>query len=107
MNPLRAASVQFHHVPGDAAAIYRLRHSPGMELGVLICYDNNIEENARITALMDADILLAPHQTGGCDSRSPGAMGLIDPALWENREKDPSAIEAEFRGPKGCGWLMR
>jgi predicted amidohydrolase len=76
-------------------------------IGVLICYDNNINENARITALMGADILLAPHQTGGCDSSSPRAMGLIDPALWANRQEDPEAIEAEFRGPKGMGWLKR
>jgi N-carbamoylputrescine amidase len=76
-------------------------------VGVLICYDNNIIENARITALMGAEILLAPHQTGGCRSRSPRAMGPIDPALWERRRENAAAIEAEFRGPKGRSWLMR
>lgn len=79
----------------------------GCRLGVLTCYDNNIIENARITALMGAEVLLAPHQTGGCASRSPRAMGLIDPRLWHERETNPAAIEAEFRGPKGRGWLMR
>ncbi len=79
----------------------------GARLGVLTCYDNNLIENARITALMGAEVLLAPHQTGGCNSPSPRAMGLIDPALWANRHADPAAIEAEFRGPKGRGWLMR
>lgn len=79
----------------------------GCRLGILICWDNNLVENARITALMGADILLAPHQTGGTASRSPHAMGLIDPALWAKRETDPEAIEAEFRGDKGRGWLMR
>lgn len=79
----------------------------GVRLGVLICYDNNIIENVRATALMGADVLLAPHQTGGCDSRSPHAMGLIDPTLWDRRESDPAAIEAEFRGPKGREWLLR
>jgi predicted amidohydrolase len=34
-------------------------------------------------------------------------MGLIDPALWANRERDPESIEREFRGDKGRGWLMR
>jgi predicted amidohydrolase len=34
-------------------------------------------------------------------------MGAIDPALWERRREDPAAIEAELRGPKGRGWLMR
>jgi len=79
----------------------------GVRVGALICWDNNIIENARATALLGADILLAPHQTGGCLSRSPHAMGLIDPALWRNRAGDPDAIEAEFRGDKGRGWLMR
>ena len=76
-------------------------------LGVLICYDNNIIENARITAMKGAEVLLAPHQTGGCHSRSPRAMGRIDPQLWHNRRSDPDAIEAELRGPKGRAWLMR
>lgn len=79
----------------------------GNRVGVLTCYDNNIIENARITALKGAEILLAPHQTGGCDSSSPQAMGLIDPELWENRHENPEAIEAEFRGTKGREWLMR
>jgi len=90
---------------GDRYTVFETPH--GCRVGVLICYDNNIIENARITALMGAEILLAPHQTGGCRSRSPRAMGAIDPALWDRRHSDPAAIEAEFRGPKGRGWLMR
>lgn len=78
----------------------------GVKLGILICYDNNIVENVRITALQGAEILLAPHQTGGCHSPSPRCMGRIDPELWHNREKDPETIEAELRGPKGRDWLM-
>jgi predicted amidohydrolase len=34
-------------------------------------------------------------------------MGLVDKRLWENRRADPTSIEAELRGPKGRGWLMR
>jgi predicted amidohydrolase len=34
-------------------------------------------------------------------------MGPIDVGLWERRADDPAAIEAEFRGDKGRGWLMR
>jgi len=79
----------------------------GCRLGVLTCYDNNIIENVRITALKGAEILLAPHQTGGCRSASPHAMTPVDKALWENRHSDPKAIEQEFLGPKGKGWLMR
>ena len=54
-------------------------------LGVLTCYDNNIGENVRITALKGTEILLAPHQTGGCRSNNPNTMGLVDRALWDNR----------------------
>jgi len=78
----------------------------GAKVGILICYDNNIIENVRITALKGAEVLLAPHQTGGCDTPSPRCMGRIDPDLWENRMDNPDAIEAEFRGPKGREWLM-
>jgi predicted amidohydrolase len=81
--------------------------SLGHKIGVLTCYDNNIIENARITALMGADILLSPHQTGGVRSKSPHAMGPIDPELWHNRENCPKDIEKEFQGDKGRGWLMR
>lgn len=75
--------------------------------GVLICYDNNILENCRITALMGAEVLLAPHQTGGCSSPNPLQMGLVERRLWEKRLEDPEPIKAEFRGEKGRGWLMR
>ena len=90
---------------GNEYTVFDTPH--GCRLGVLICYDNNIIENARITALKGAEVLLAPHQTGGCHSRSPRAMGRIDPQLWHHRHTDPDAIEAAFRGPKGRGWLMR
>jgi len=87
---------------------YTVFDSPhGWRLGVLTCYDNNIGENVRITALLRAQILLAPHQTGGCNSPDPHTMGLVDRRLWDNREADPQAIEAELRGPKGRAWLMR
>ena len=79
----------------------------GIKLGVLICYDNNLIENVRLTALKGTDILLAPHQTGGCDSMSPGAMSPIDPELWRNRKANPKAIESELRSVKGREWLMR
>jgi predicted amidohydrolase len=97
--------VSEHMDSGDEFTVFDL--PDGCRVGVLICYDNNLIENARITALAGAEVLLAPHQTGGCATRSPHAMGLVDPALWEQRDTNPQAIEAEFRGDKGRGWLMR
>ncbi len=90
---------------GDRYTVFDTPH--GCRVGVLICYDNNIVENARATALLGAEILLAPHQTGGCNSVSPRAMKPVDPEIWARRHQDPAAIEAELCGPKGRGWLMR
>ena len=90
---------------GDRYTVFDTPH--GCRVGVLICYDNNIIENARATALLGAEILLAPHQTGGCNSVSPHAMKPIDSKIWARREEDPTACEAELCGPKGRGWLMR
>jgi predicted amidohydrolase len=90
---------------GDRYTVFDTPH--GCRVGVLICYDNNIVENARATALLGAEILLAPHQTGGCNSVSPRAMKPVDPAIWARRQEDPAAIQAELCGMKGRGWLMR
>lgn len=90
---------------GNEYTVFDTPH--GCRVGVLICYDNNLVENVRITALAGAEILLAPHQTGGCRTPSPHAMSPVDPALWANRLRDPAAIEAQFKGPKGRQWLLR
>jgi predicted amidohydrolase len=90
---------------GDQFTVFDTPH--GCRVGVLICYDNNIIENARATALLGAEILLSPHQTGGCNSVSPHAMKPIDQDVWARRHEDPAACEAELCGPKGRGWLMR
>lgn len=79
----------------------------GVKVGILICWDNNLVENVRATALLGADILLAPHQTGGTQSRSPCAMQPIPLALWEQRKTRQEEIVAVFKGPNGRGWLMR
>lgn len=94
-----------HFSSGDSYTVFDT--SLGIRVGVLICYDNNIVENARVMGLSGVDVLMAPHQTGGTASKSPHAMGVVSPALWKNRHKDPEAIENEFKGSKGRGWLMR
>jgi predicted amidohydrolase len=79
----------------------------GCRVGLLICYDLNIGENARIAALRGAEVLLAPHQTGGCRTRNPHLMGIIERRVWDDRRANPAAIARELRGDKGRGWLMR
>ena len=92
----------------ESGSEYTVFDTPlGCRIGVLTCYDNNIVENVRITALLGAEVLLAPHQTGGCRSTSPHTMGLIERGLWEARQRDPESIEREFRGLKGREWLLR
>jgi predicted amidohydrolase len=78
----------------------------GWKCGILICYDNNIVENVRATALFGADIIFAPHVTCCTPSAMPG-RGFVDDGLWQNRHIDPVPLRMEFDGPKGRGWLMR
>lgn len=92
-----------HLTPGDAYTVFELG---GWKCGILICYDNNIVENVRATALLGADVIFMPHVTMCTPSTRPGA-GFVDPALWENREKDPTSLRLEFDGLKGRAWLMK
>jgi predicted amidohydrolase len=89
--------------PGDEYCVFELY---GWKCGILICYDNNIIENVRATRLLGADIIFMPHVTMCTPSTRPGA-GFVDPALWENRENDPTSLRLEFEGMKGRDWLMK
>ena len=98
----------FEHPLVKGGSDYTVFDLPGgFKAGVLICYDNNVNENGRMTALLGAQIVIAPHQTGGCRTKNPHLMGLIERKVWDNRRKNPKAIKAEFLGEKGRGWLMR
>ena len=68
----------------------------GIKMGILICWDNNLVENARATALLGADILLAPHQTGGTHSRSPHSMKPIPMALWGKSSARSTSVTSCF-----------
>lgn len=78
----------------------------GCRFGILICYDNNLPENVRLTAMMGADVVLMPHVTGCLESPMPG-RGTVAPEIWHNRELDPVRCRQEFDGPKGRGWILR
>ncbi|MBS12928.1 MAG: nitrilase [Gemmatimonadetes bacterium] len=97
------AFISDHIDSGDTFTTFELCGCP---FGILICYDNNLPENVRITAMMGAEIIFMPHVTCGMESTMPG-RGKIDKALWDNRDRDPVALRQEFLGPKGRGWLMR
>lgn len=92
-----------HLTPGDRYEVIDLL---GCKIGFLICYDNNLPENVRITTMMGAEIIFMPHVTGCLPSTMPG-RGTVDRQLWENRQRDPVRLRQEFRGPKGREWLLR
>ena len=92
-----------HLSPGNEYVVFDLL---GWKCGILICYDNNIVENVRATALLGAEIIFMPHVTMCTPSTRPGA-GFVDPSLWTNRTKDPTTLRAEFAGLKGRAWLMK
>lgn len=98
----------FEHPLISSGNRYTVFDTPwGIRMAILICWDNNLVENVRACALQGAHVLLAPHQTGGTNSRSPHGMKPIPLELWERRASDPEAVRAAFRGPNGRGWLMR
>jgi len=98
----------FEHEAISCGGRYTVFDTPwDVRVGVLICYDNNLIENVRATALLGAQILLAPHQTGGTNSVSPHGMKPIPLSIWERRHADPAAVEDAFRGPNGREWLLR
>lgn len=90
-------------LPGDSYTIFDLQ---GWKCGILTCYDNNVIENVRATALLGAQIVFMPHVTMCTPSPRPGA-GFVDPKLWENRDEDPTSLRLEFSGMKGRAWLMK
>lgn len=92
-----------HINPGNEYVVFDLH---GWKCGILICYDNNIIENVRATAFLGADIIFMPHVTMCTPSTRPGA-GFVDPALWQNRDIDPTSVRLEFDGMKGRAWLMK
>ncbi len=97
------AFINPHISSGSEYTVFDLN---GVRCGILICYDNNLPENVRITTLLGAEVVFMPHVTGCLPSSMPG-RGFVDPELWHNRDRDPVRLRQEFSGPKGRGWLMR
>jgi len=89
--------------PGNEYCAFDLN---GWKCGILICYDNNVIENVRATALLGAELIFAPHVTGCTPSAMPH-RDYVDDKYWQNRVNDPVSLRMEFDGPKGRGWLLR
>jgi len=95
--------INTHMSPGAGYVLFDLL---GWKCGILICYDNNVIENVRATALLGAEIIFALHVTGCTPSAMPG-RGYVEDSKWQNRKEDPVSLRMEFDGPKGRGWLMK
>lgn len=95
--------ISTHLSPGDEYTVFDLH---GWKCGILTCYDNNVIENVRATALLGAQIIFMPHVTMCTPSTRPGA-GFVDPQLWTNRSENPTPLRLEFQGMKGRAWLMK
>ena len=73
----------------------------GVKVGFLICYDNNLPENVRITALMGAEVIIMPHVTGCLPSPMPGRGTVDRGALGEPRPR-PGAAPPGVPGAQGA-----
>ncbi|MDP4222022.1 MAG: nitrilase family protein [Bacteroidota bacterium] len=89
--------------PGDKYTVFELG---GWKCGILICYDNNVVENVRATALLGAQVIFMPHVTMCTPSPRPGS-GFVDSQLWNKKHDNPDLLRKEFDGPKGREWLMK
>lgn len=90
----------------DVGECYTVFQDLDTTIGILTCYDNNLPENPRMTAMLGAEVILMPHVTGCLPSPMPG-RGVVEPEVWEKRDRDPVRCRQEFDGPKGRGWLMK
>jgi predicted amidohydrolase len=92
-----------HLTPGNAYTVFDLH---GWKCGILICYDNNVIENVRATALLGAQIIFMPHVTMCTPSPRPGA-GFVDATLWVDKQANEKLLRREFDGLKGREWLLK
>lgn len=90
----------------SAGTSYTIFDLHGWKCGILICYDNNVIENVRATALLGAQIIFMPHVTMCTPSTRPGA-GFVDPELWKDKEANADQLRKEFDSLKGRQWLMK
>lgn len=71
----------------------------GVRIGILIGADNYLVEDVRMTALMGATLLVAPHRTYGADGKGEAALQRLS----TEQTKRPHATE----NAGGAGWLRR
>ena len=88
-----------HLTPGRGHHVIDLR---GVKVGFLICYDNNLPENVRATALLGAEVIVMPHVTGCTPVGDAGTRDGGPSALGEPAPR-PGPAPSGVPGPQGRG----
>ena len=77
----------------------------GVRIGILVGADNYLIENVRMTALMGATLLVAPHRTYGSDSNGDAALQRLSPGQRSGPHVAHGAVAAE--SASAAAWLRR
>ena len=77
----------------------------GVRIGILIGADNYLIENVRMTALMGATLLVAPHRTYGSDGHGGAALQRLSRAQRSRPDAAHSTVTAARAG--GADWLRQ
>ena len=79
--------------PGNSYTVFDYK---GWKCGILICYDNNIIENVRATALLGAQMIFMPNVTMGTPSTRPGEA---PPGAAPRRGRAPATPDPSLGPP--------
>ena len=77
----------------------------GVRIGILIGADNYLIENVRMTALMGATLLVAPHRTYGSDGYGDAALQRLSPGQRARPHAAHSVVAGE--SASAADWLRR
>jgi predicted amidohydrolase len=92
-----------HLTPGDQYTVFEFE---GWKCGILICYDNNVIENVRATALLGSERNLYAACYYVYSFYTPRCRFRRRPTL-ERQIKNAAILRNEFDSLKGREWLMK
>jgi N-carbamoylputrescine amidase len=84
---------KFYFTPGDLG--FKVFHTPAVELGVLVCWDQWYPEAARLTALQGAELLAYPTAIGWHPDEK-AQLGERQHAAWETVQRSHAIANGCF-----------
>ncbi|RYO86277.1 hypothetical protein DL766_003324 [Monosporascus sp. MC13-8B] len=90
--------ISAHLSPGNEYIAFDLL---GRKAGILICYDNNVVENVRATALLGAEIVFMPHTRLACVLEFDGLKGRAWLMKWLPARAYENGVYVVFSNPIG------